>query len=704
MQKYLLFIFILLFAISAEAQDTSSELEKQLSASSGKERVDLLNQSSENLENSEPLRARELAQEAINLSQQVEYPQGEAAALKTIGNIYLQQSNNSQALEYFLSALKIYEQAQDQPGIAETLHNIGTVYQNLRDFYRAKRFYQRVLRIDQKTNDRAGQASTLNNIGDLYYQQDEYNRAIAYYRESLKIRQEVNDREGIATSLRNLGVLYYTNGEYEKALEYFQKSLEIDEADGRQANVPATLNNIANSYLKQEKVNQALETALKALEEADILALIQEEAEISYTLADIYSILGDYEKAYFYQSEYVILEDEIYNQEKEEQIAELQNSYELDRVQREIDKKERQIDLLNKDREIWQLLTIIIIGGLLFLVITVAIQYRSNLQKRKANQLLRAQYLEIQHKNEEITAQSQAIELQNSQIEKQRDEIAHKNQNIQSSIMYALRIQQAMLPNQEKIDEALPLHFIYYRPRDIVSGDFYWFTKTDATPIFEEMADIRGRQRVLSGFENEKIVLAAVDCTGHGVPGAFMSMIGDSLLNQIINDKGIIHPDEILYEMNLGILKALHQAENNNKDGMDIALCVIDQEEKTIEFAGAKNSLLYMQDRKLREIKADIHSVGGWQLGDQAERQFSKHKISYAEEPITFYIYSDGYQDQFGGPDDRKFMRRRFKELLYDIHQEPMTYQEEILDKTFLEWKGEGSQMDDILVIGVRLE
>ncbi|MEO1654536.1 MAG: SpoIIE family protein phosphatase, partial [Bacteroidota bacterium] len=245
---------------------------------------------------------------------------------------------------------------------------------------------------------------------------------------------------------------------------------------------------------------------------------------------------------------------------------------------------------------------------------------------------------------------------------------------------------------------------IFYLPRDVVSGDFYWYNHVESKPVYSNIYPEKTEEKILVDFENEKSIIAAVDCTGHGIPGAFMSMIGDSLLNQIVLDKGITKADQILLEMHKGIRKALHQAESHNPDGMDMSICVIDKVEKVIEFAGARNPMLYFQNGEMHYIKGDPFSVGGWLTERENERVFSYHKVSYAEAPITFYIYSDGYRDQFGGPKNTKFLRRRFRELLQKIHNEPMTYQRSMLSKALREWMGDYRQMDDILIIGVRLD
>ncbi|TAE46848.1 MAG: hypothetical protein EAY69_07850 [Cytophagales bacterium] len=193
------------------------------------------------------------------------------------------------------------------------------------------------------------------------------------------------------------------------------------------------------------------------------------------------------------------------------------------------------------------------------------------------------------------------------------------------------------------------------------------------------------------------------DCTGHGVPGAFMSMIGDSLLNQIVADKGVTSPELIIKEMNQGIMEALQQKETRNRDGMDMMVCVIDRVNKTVEYAGAKNSLLYVQNGEIFECKADNLSVGGWQGEEYKDRNYTKYTLSFADSPLMIFMYSDGYQDQFGGENNRKYTKKQFRETLLKIANEPMTYQRSILEDSFLSWKGKEMQMDDVLVAGFRV-
>ncbi len=283
----------------------------------------------------------------------------------------------------------------------------------------------------------------------------------------------------------------------------------------------------------------------------------------------------------------------------------------------------------------------------------------------------------VEERTKEIQLQKEEIEAKNDTLSMQNEEIIQKNESITSSINYAKRIQEAMLPVRENISKHLTESFLLFKPRDIVSGDFYWYAE-----------------------KNNKIIYTAVDCTGHGVPGALMSMIGSEILGSIVNTDGITKADVILEKMNDSIVKVLKQeTEGFSQDGMDMALCVIDLANKTVEYAGAKNPLVYIHDGKLIQIKASRHGIGGYQ---ETKKDFESHLIKY-ESPTWFYMFSDGFPDQFGGAHDRKFMIKRLKDLLLNIHYKPMQEQHDILDKTIEDWMEHTNQTDDIIVTGFKL-
>ena len=262
--------------------------------------------------------------------------------------------------------------------------------------------------------------------------------------------------------------------------------------------------------------------------------------------------------------------------------------------------------------------------------------------------------------------------------------LAAKNKNILDSITYAKRIQQSILIDEEEIKKILPDIFIYYQPKDIVSGDFYWFSTVD-----------------------DKIIIAVVDCTGHGVPGAFMSLIANTLLNEIVNEKNITDPGSILQHLHSGITKSLHQEKDNNSsyDGMDMGLCIIDKNKNTLSYAGAMNPLYVSYDNSIEVIQADMYPVGGRKLRSAINniRQFTTHSIT-VKKGMSFYMFSDGYIDQFNKERKNKFGTERFKQLLISMEKENMEKQKEIIQQTMERWRGDFKQIDDILVIGIKIQ
>ncbi len=299
---------------------------------------------------------------------------------------------------------------------------------------------------------------------------------------------------------------------------------------------------------------------------------------------------------------------------------------------------------------------------------------------------LRTQQIQKQKRLLEIQVKERTIELEkaNKQIQKQRDlareqrdQIGVQKKEITDSIHYAERIQRSLLPALKKVKQELADYFILFKPRDIVSGDFYWFTRID-----------------------RRLILVAADCTGHGVPGAFMSMLGISFLNEIVNKNHIHDADGILNNLRDHVIEALQQKgqEGEARDGMDMVVCVMNEENNTLQFAGANNPLYFIRNSKLEHIRGDKMPVAI----HPTMPDFTKHEIEYRKGD-TFYIFSDGFADQFGGPKGKKFMYKPFKNLLLDIHDKPMDEQEKILDKVFEDWKGEQEQVDDVVILGFRI-
>jgi serine phosphatase RsbU (regulator of sigma subunit) len=289
----------------------------------------------------------------------------------------------------------------------------------------------------------------------------------------------------------------------------------------------------------------------------------------------------------------------------------------------------------------------------------------------------------VDERTQEINQQKEELQLQSELLVKNNDELSRTNRLIQDSISYAKRIQDAMLPIQTTIRKFLPDSFVLFKPKDIVSGDFYWFVE-----------------------QNGVYYIAIADCTGHGVPGAFMSMIGTTLLNEISNEKPNQKPSVIIEKLNKGVITALNQNKDGNPDsqddGMDITICAINPAEQSIQIACANHVVFVMHKDKdsVDAIEGDICSVGG--LFSAEDKGYTNHEFRY-KPGMCVYMFSDGYQDQFGGEHNKKFMASRFKDLLFEHKDLPMNEQKEILDKTFEDWRGTQRQIDDVVVFGVKL-
>jgi serine phosphatase RsbU (regulator of sigma subunit) len=283
----------------------------------------------------------------------------------------------------------------------------------------------------------------------------------------------------------------------------------------------------------------------------------------------------------------------------------------------------------------------------------------------------REKKLKVENENLERKITERTLQLKNAFLE-----IEEKNKDIQDSIVYAKRIQEAILPAKELKHKLFPNAFVLYQPRDIVSGDFYWFTE-----------------------KNGKRLIAAVDCTGHGVPGAFMSLIGSTILNEIVNVQGIIKPSQILNKLRDQIIHSLKQKDGNNKDGMDISLLCFNENENIVEFAAANNPLWIIRNNEVIEVKADKQPVGysGFDLKD-----FTNHSLKL-EKGDMVYLFSDGYADQFGGVKGKKYKYNTLKNFLISINHLSVAEQESKLLEEFSNWKGDLEQVDDVCIIGIKI-
>ena len=555
-----------------------------------------------------------------------------------LGEAYYYQEDYSTALNYFKKFLNIQNQTKDERGIGRAYNNLGIIYRALEKYQEAVQCYQKALEINEKLNDPNGISSTYNNLGVLHEYLNLYGQARDYYTKSLNIELEIQDLEGISTSYLNLGGIHLKLRNYDKAIEYCLKSIEICDSLNFKHTLEVNYDILYQIYKKKEDAN----TALSYLEK-------------------------------FYE-----LKNARINEETKAQIAELELQYQTN-------KKEQEIQLLNKQKEQKNKLNFIGFGILVIFAILLIILVRINKLRRKNNQVLSLRNAEFVQQKEEIEAQRDEIEAQRDEIQRQKElaelqtnRITKQNKDITDSIEYAKHIQIALFPDKITLQKILKDGFCLFKPKDIVSGDFYWVAKV----------------------ENKSVIVAA-DCTGHGVPGAFMSIIGINFLNEIIFDEHIIKPSDILNELRKKIIKTLVHANRieESKDGMDMSLIVVDYDNMKLEYAGAYNHLYYIRDHMLNTIKADRIPVG---LSDKSIAPFTNHIIDIQKGDV-FYMFTDGYADQFGGPQRKKFRVGNLREFLLEIHEKDMPEQKRALFETFINWKDRQPQVDDVLAIGVRI-
>jgi serine phosphatase RsbU (regulator of sigma subunit) len=637
----MLIVAVLTASVSAFAQK-SSQIEKLESllrlSKTDTSRVNVLNELVREHLVFTPLKAKKYAEESLTLAQKINYGDGVIKSAESLGLIYQNQELYAQATEYYELALKLKQARQDRRGIADSYNRLGHVFVLQNDIPKAIEFYRKSLQIRENLKDWNGKATVLTNLGGAYFRTTNYAEAVNYHNQALRLADSIKNRQIIAINLNRLGESYFQQKNYPESAKCYRQLLA---AGQRNANTM----DVQRAYLG---------------------------------LSQVYAIQNEYKRAYEYY--------QFYASAKESALREQQSKLgeEIQGVEHSLESEKHERELIQAQSSRITLLAYALAGAVIVIFAIAAIIFRNNRLTQRNNRLLEIQKQELDTKRIELEEQKTQIETQNESINRKNEtleatfkEIERKNKDITASINYAKRIQESMLATENKILEALPEHFILFRPRDIVSGDFYWFAQ-----------------------RNNRIILAALDCTGHGVPGAIMSMLGDSYLNQIIKLQGITEPQTILNELHENIGIALNQEETKNQDGMDVALCVIDQENKILEYAGASRPLLVMQNGEMTVVESSKLPVGGFQK--DRERIFDKH-IFNLDVPTTLYIFSDGFQDQFGGPKGRKFSKNRLEELLFEIHQRPMPEQKRILNKTLVDWMGDNRQMDDIMIIGVRV-
>jgi tetratricopeptide (TPR) repeat protein len=706
---------------------------------------------------------------ALKIAKKLEDPGALSQSYSNIGIVYDEKGQYDKALEYFLSALKIDEKSGDDLRTAGAYSNIGIVYKAQGLYDKSLTYYKKALEIYEKIGEKKQMSDGLNNLGNVYMALKNYDQALDCYNRALKITGETGDRRGMSATLSNMGNLHHALGEYNKVEDYYQKSLAIKNEIGDRYGMALLYTNLADLYISLTDSAALTESQkktylLKATSYAQLSYQMGQEMGVipwinsaAGTLMTAYKKQGLYQKALEYAEIFIKTNDSLISSEQTRILAEMESRYENEKKQLLIDKMESQkiaddktILAQQAENRRQQIILISVVAGLIIILVFSVIVFRMFRQKRRDNILLAQQNNEIRQQKEEILSQR-------DEIMAQRDVLHVQKKEITDSITYAKRIQTALLPDLNLIlcgNQHVSGFFILYKPRDIVSGDFYWATRV-----------------------NEWLLFTVADCTGHGVPGAFMSMLGVSYLNEIVRKKEITDAAAVLNHLRDAVIESLKQQkgfskeimDESVKDGMDIAFCALNTTTLELQFAGANNPLYIIKpaiedvsklvftenhpcpipkgwddfqrlpplregqevDENHEKDSFETASLAVGQVTTEANSQqspdsyreansrlielkgdkmpigihermspFTLHKIQL-QQGDSLYLCSDGFADQYGEKTGKKFMVKKLKELLLQNAGLSHDEQKQMLAQTFDEWKGAGKQIDDVTILGI---
>ncbi|MFL2564953.1 MAG: SpoIIE family protein phosphatase [Parvicellaceae bacterium] len=567
------------------------------------------------------------------------------------GIAYYLLNRRSESLDMFVKNEKIARLKNDTNSILRCNNNIAVIKQGEGKSEEAFKIFKENKKLYTLVKDTGGIMLSNLNLASSF----NTDSSIILMNEIISLHKKY-EYESILANVYSILYSNYSDTSSPETMDY-EKAMQSLDSLFHYANKQSDFSHIRIYYSIKSDINFRKNQYYEALKNAEKAAKIDKEMtglrspEILSQLFEIHKKLKNYKKAIFYLEEMVENKDSLEKLSAKEDITKYESEKEfelkqkLDSLKHLDEIRIQQAETKAKEEEIK---TQKIIEAVLFVGILLVIGFLGFVYKQLNT--TKKQKLVIEEKQEEIT----------------------------DSINYAKRIQDAMMTSSVYLKDTLPKSFIFFKPKDVVSGDFYWIYKD----------------------QEENIFFTVADCTGHGVPGAFMSMIGTSLLNEIIIEKGIKETDKILIEMRAQIIRSLSQEdEGAQKDGMDISLCKLNMKKKTVEFSGAHNSLIHVRGEELKTYRGD-HQPVGLLLGEK--KPFTKHQVKLKKDDML-YIYSDGYQDQFGGAKGKKYMAAKFKKQLLKMSNKSEDQQLAILDQEFSSWKNDYEQIDDVCVMGVRI-
>ncbi len=610
-------------------------------------------------------------EKALQLRIEIKDKKATAISLSNLGVLYDNQGDYPMAQKYHFQALEYREAIKDLKGIAASCGNIGEVFRKQDENEKAIEYFNRSLIAAQEaaksepkeTGNLQVMGNAYNNLALVYESKNEFDKSLKNHKLALSIRTANGDKKGIAASYNNIGLIFKNQGQLDTALAYFNKSMDIKQSIGDKKGIAASYLNIAGIFVKQNKYPIAENNLIESLRLANEVGVRALKLECLLSLSQLYAVTNRKGNAYDYYFQYISLRDSLNNevniksQLREEMNYTYGKKHIADSIQSEAKLK---VDNIQHETAIARQKTFTIVGviGFALMLIVALISIKAYRQKQKANHIISEQKIIVEEKQREIL----------------------------DSIAYAKRIQYALLAQDEMLENNLNDHFVLFRPKDIVSGDFYWATKS--------INEIQGSKR-------ELFYLAVCDSTGHGVPGAFMSLLNISFLNEAIIEKEISDPGlafDFVRKRLLGNTNEFTSTKTVRQDGMDGILCRIDRTANEIMYAAGYNSPVLIRNGTLTTLACDKMPIGK----GERDAPFSTHRLEVQKGDVI-YLYTDGYADQFGGEKGKKYKYKKLNEFLLSIHNHPCSTQKEKLENEFEQWKGKLEQIDDVCILGIKI-
>ncbi len=666
--------------------------------------------------------------ESLQSRREQEDLKGVASSLNNIGTVYRNQGNFKEAVEYFLESYKIKQEIGDKKGSANSLLGIGNVFIEQGEYDEALKYFQKSLVIREEIQDKKGIASSLLSIGNVYWQRKEYDQSIEYYEKSYFMQKELGDMLGMSGSLNNLAVLSQHQGNLKKALEYYTLSMDIREQLGDKLGLCTTYSNLGVVYQKMGNFKKAIEFGLKSLQLSNSIGAIRQIKDAYGTLYETYKLNKQYQQSLDMYENFIRLRDSILSDENHKAITklELEFEYEIkataDSIQHAEEQKLKDAQLLTQQAEndkqsaelkVKRNQQYALFGGLALVLVFSGFMYNRFMVTKRQRDIIELQKIEVEKQREIADEQRRYAESQQHIVEE-------KNQEITDSINYAKRIQEAILPSRQALIDHLKNGFVLFKPKDVVSGDFYWLE------TYNKDISLKG-----NAGTQQMVYFAAADCTGHGVPGALVSVVCSNALSKSLLEDGCTETGKLLDRTRDLVVERFAKSGEEVKDGMDISLVALQRLAQSesqepvnerpsvqtiLQWSGANNPLWLINLNRTHwpenvsdftdengrvvgfQIRPDSQPIGLYDINEP----FTTHEVPL-EKGDTLYIFTDGYQDQFGGEKGKKFKASQLRDLLISIQHLDMDKQRDVLEDTYEQWRGQMEQIDDICVIGVRI-